>query len=96
MVFFQGRTLPYFMVQAAHDDSQDNHWLEFITRQKFLSSAIGLIQFSTRSHLDSSLVSSTLFHPLHSGPRLFRGTQREYSSKPLKHSIVERILVFKR
>ena len=30
------------MVQAAHDDSQDNHWLEFITRQKFLSSAIGL------------------------------------------------------
>ena len=25
-----------------------------------------------------------------------RGTQREYSSKPLKHSIVERISVFKR
>ena len=25
-----------------------------------------------------------------------RGTQREYSSKPLKHSIIERILVFKR
>jgi len=25
-----------------------------------------------------------------------RGTQREYSSKPLKRSIVERILVFKR
>ena len=28
--------------------------------------------------------------------RLSRGTQREYSSKPLKHSIVKRILVFKR
>ena len=28
--------------------------------------------------------------------RHVRGTQREYSSKPLKHSIVERILVFKR
>ena len=27
---------------------------------------------------------------------LIGGTQREYSSKPLKHSIVERILVFKR
>ena len=27
---------------------------------------------------------------------LDRGTQREYSSKPLKHSIVKRILVFKR
>ena len=26
----------------------------------------------------------------------FRGNQREYSSKPLKHSIVERILVFER
>ena len=25
-----------------------------------------------------------------------RGTQRQYSSKPLKHSIVKRILVFKR
>ena len=25
-----------------------------------------------------------------------KGTQREYSTKPLKHSIVERILVFKR
>ena len=25
-----------------------------------------------------------------------RGTQREYSSKPLKHSIVKSILVFKR
>ena len=24
-----------------------------------------------------------------------RGTQREYSSKPLKHSIVKRVLVFK-
>ena len=27
---------------------------------------------------------------------LFRGTQREYSSTPLKHSIVKHILVFKR
>ena len=26
----------------------------------------------------------------------FRGTQREYSSKPLKHSIDKRILVLKR
>ena len=28
--------------------------------------------------------------------QFFRGTQREYSSKPLKHSIIKRILVFKR
>ena len=26
---------------------------------------------------------------------ILRGTQREYSSKPLKHSIVKRVLVFK-
>ena len=32
--------------------------------------------------------------PLHN--EVLRGTQREYSSKPLKHSIVKRILVFKR
>ena len=30
------------------------------------------------------------------GQNIHRGTQREYSSKPLKHSIVERILVFRR
>ena len=30
------------------------------------------------------------------GDFIVRGTQREYSSKPLKHSIVKRILVFKR
>ena len=29
-------------------------------------------------------------------PFQIRGTQREYSSKPLKHRIVKRILVFKR
>jgi len=29
------------------------------------------------------------------GQAEYRGTQREYSSKPLKHSIVKRILVFK-
>ena len=36
--------------------------------------------------------------PLQSQTKLSydRGTQREYSSKPLKHSIVKRILVFKR
>ena len=28
--------------------------------------------------------------------QFFRGTQREYTSKPLKHSIITRILVFKR
>ena len=29
-------------------------------------------------------------------PLFIRGTQREYCSKPLKHSIVKQILVFKR
>ena len=31
-----------------------------------------------------------------SSHRYLRGTQREYSSKPLKHGIIKRILVFKR
>ena len=30
------------------------------------------------------------------GNVVFRGTQREYSSKPLKHRIIKRILLFKR
>ena len=38
----------------------------------------------------------SLNNQLLQGPDLTRGTQREYSSKPLKHSIVKRILVFKR
>ena len=29
-------------------------------------------------------------------PDVVRGTQREFSSKPVRHSIVKRILVFKR
>ena len=41
------------------------------------------------------LLSCLAFSRRHS-QRWFRGTQREYSSKVLKHSIVERILVFKR
>ena len=32
----------------------------------------------------------------HSSSMISRGTQREYSSKLLKHNIVKRILVFKR
>ena len=39
----------------------------------------------------------TNFEVFHLVMKLYvRGTQREYSLKPLKHSIVERILVFKR
>ena len=37
-----------------------------------------------------------LINPTKSEIGKIRGTQREYSSKPLKHSIVKRILVFKR
>ena len=40
------------------------------------------------------LVKKKLFHG--SARSLHRGTQREYSSKPLQHSIVKRIVVFKR
>ena len=36
------------------------------------------------------------FAPIKYLKYLIRGTQREYSSKPRKHSIVKSILVFKR
>ena len=37
-----------------------------------------------------------IFAKMESITKLLRGTQREYSSKPLKHRIFKRILVFKR
>ena len=40
------------------------------------------------------LVSAPL-NPIPTAEHFSRGTQREYSSKPLKQSIVERILLFK-
>ena len=46
---------------------------------------LGLFMFSYQNHTQP-----LKFHCK------FRGTQREYSSKPLKHSIVKRILVFER
>ena len=46
---------------------------------------IGLFMYSYQNH--------TLALKFHCK---FRDTQREHSSKPLKHSIVKRILVFKR
>ena len=39
---------------------------------------------------------SEKLHRLQNRPARIRGTQREHSSKLLKHSIVDRILVFKR
>ena len=44
----------------------------------------------SNTHLSSSIRNKSSFYTSN------RGTQREYSSNPLKHSIVERILVFKR
>ena len=47
---------------------------------------------------DNEIVNSPYVYGLCSAvaQRLGRGTQRKYSSKPLKHSIVKRILEFKR
>ena len=54
-----------------------------------------------RDDLPSSFLDATfgerLFKPKHVLKNVYaRGTQREYSSEPHKHSIVERTLVFKR
>ena len=42
----------------------------------------------------SSFYRRPTVHVVYQLPKI-KGTQREYSSKPLKHSIVKRILVFK-
>ena len=44
--------------------------------------------------LGGDLMRGVTIHVMHT--TVNRGTQREYSSKPLKHSIAKRILVFKR
>ena len=51
-----------------------------------------------RKYLASILSTSTGLGGLQkkTNKQKLRGTQRDYSSKPLKHSIVELILVFKR
>ena len=69
----------------------------------FLSDSI--FKFLTRKGRNSKInnqlpeiaqVRLSLLAVYESMPIYNRGTQREYSSKPLKHSNVERILVFKR
>ena len=74
----------------------------YLDRMQDQSGNSPVLQVSTRSI--QSAPGSISFVPLLptsfdvslSLPRILRGTQREYSSKPLKHSILERILVFKR
>ena len=46
--------------------------------------------------LVSKVHDGSIFILLYSAAILVRGTQREHSSKPLKHSIVKRVLAFKR
>ena len=68
-----------------------------------------ILGINSRSDMMSLLIECTKFGgeapkklkgtcgaPIFFIPQSVRGTQREYSSKPLKHSIVKRILVFKR
>ena len=65
----------------------DNHGgINVVTQQ--------IIDFHKTYQIALKCISSVQFSVLLQ--TIFRGTQREYSSKALKHSIVERILVFKR
>ena len=61
-------------------------------RLDYFAHKFGLGLSTTRSLLLSALGTALtdMISPV------YRGTQREDSSKPLKHSIVKRILVFKR
>ena len=82
--------------------------LEIILVQGFSPLKSKITQFPNGLFLKSYLPSKKMylfrwtsrrdfFQTLPLGPKvLFRGTQREYSLKPRKHSIVERTLLFKR
>ena len=66
----------------------------WVKRPQFLSQSASqekFEQYSVLFHIGNSL----FIHVLDVG-RNIRGTKREYSSKPLKHSIAKRMLVFKR
>ena len=54
------------------------------------------IKFSQSQEIYQTGLENYIVHEWKGHLEIFRGTQREYSSKPLKHSIVKRILVFKR
>ena len=53
-------------------------------------------ELKVKNILEIDLISLSSAKEQRKQSREYRGTQREYSSKPLKHSIVKRILVFKR
>ena len=55
---------------------------------------VNLKAIDTRLLSPRQVTQASIFLALHNAHT--RGTQREYSSKPLKHIIVKRILVFKR
>ena len=54
------------------------------------------IKFSQSQEIYQTDLENYIVHEWKGHLEIFRGTQREYSSKPLKHSIVKRILVFER
>ena len=56
-------------------------------------STVSILRYSS---YDFALVVRAIFSDFYQAGYYDRGTQREYSSKPLKHSIVKRVLVFKR
>ena len=54
------------------------------------------IKFSQSQEIYQTSLENYIRHDWNGHLDIFRGTQREHSSKPLKHSIVKRILVFER
>ena len=62
-----------------------------LSRTYMAESSFGVITDGLRAQTKASPCGEILF-----SRAVLRGTQREYSSKPLKQSIVKRILVFKR
>ena len=86
------RKVPSFKTSASSSAVSEDE------RMYFLVNAFSYYAFKVKSNLafSYSLKEWNLWPFSLAVHRLNRGTQREYNSKPLKHSIVKRILVFKR
>ena len=103
------RTFGHFRSDQAHAQGETQSAKSFLAlwnRPKLVLQTLGKLAIRLQA-LDRKLnVPRTFGHfrsdqahaqgEAQSAKSFVRGTQREYSSKPLKHSIVKRVLVFKR
>ena len=99
VIFHAKNTMPNVFLPPSRLTSFRILFLKPVTTIRNNLRSLKVFKHITSWSLDLYKVSTDLSLPVSmSAGNCFqdRGTQREYSSKPLKHSIVKRILVFKR